>query len=299
MNNYEHFSKLCEDIVSEASTAMAEFSGPGAQELLKYLHTNQALGHDVNIKPITRPKWSDLGNNKGTWFLIAGNKGFAAAKYDSGSYRKSHGSYQLFASTGVPDPEEGNMIYSNHAYNATDANKFVKDHIGDVRKFYMVGSLYSSELRTKRAGNQPNALKQGLMDKEALIKRFKPLFNKILIAARADVAGVANAMIKNDAYHAAEKKIAHLRLLDRTIQNLENNEEIPEVLRDAVHNSLIMTARYYYPKQTGNINTAYGYRSNALAPDSSEGVNRVLKDIQDNDRQKLSAVLAYLKRSLI
>lgn len=298
MNNYEHFSTLCEDIVSEASTAMAEFSGPGAQELLKYLHTNQALGHDVNIKPIVRPKWSDLGNNKGAWFLIAGNKGFAAAKFDSGTYKR-HGSYQLFASTGEPDPEEGNMIYSNHAYNATDANKFVKDHVGDVRKFYMVGSLYSTELRGKRSQNQPNSFIKGQIDREALVKRFKPLFNKALIAARADVSGVVSSMIKNDAYHAAEKKIEHLRLIDRTIQQLENDAEIPELLKDAVNNSLIMTARYYYPNQTGNINAAYGYRSRALVADSSEGVNRVLKDIQDNDRQKLSAVLAYLKRSLI
>jgi len=298
MNNYERFSQLCEGIVTEASTAMAEFSGPGAQEILKYLHTDQALGHDVNIKPVVRPKWADLGNNKGSWFLISGNKGFAAAKYDAGSYRNS-GTYQLFASTGVPDPEEGNMIYSNHAYNATDANKFVKDHVGDTKKFYMVGSLYSSDLRSKRASNQPNDAKQRLIDKEILIKRFKPLFKKILIAARADVSGVVNSMIKNDAYDRAEKKIEHLKLLDRTLQNLENGEDIPELLRDAVGNSLIMTARYYYPKQTGKINTVYGYRSNALAPESSDGVKQVLIDIQSGDRQKLSAVLAYLKRSLI
>ena len=298
MNNYERFSQLCEGIVTEASTAMAEFSGPGAQEILKYLHTDQALGHDVNIKPVVRPKWADLGNNKGSWFLISGNKGFAAAKYDAGSYRNS-GTYQLFASTGVPDPEEGNMIYSNHAYNATDANKFVKDHVGDTKKFYIVGSLYSSELRSKRASNQPNDAKQRLIDKEILIKRFKPLFKKILIAARADVSGVVNSMIKNDAYDRAEKKIEHLKLLDRTLQNLENEEDIPELLRDAVGNSLIMTARYYYPKQTGKISTVYGYRSNALAPESSDGVKQVLIDIQSGDRQKLSAVLAYLKRSLI
>jgi hypothetical protein len=298
MNNYERFSQLCEGIVTEASTAMAEFSGPGAQEILKYLHTDQALGHDVNLKPVVRPKWADLGNNKGSWFLISGNKGFAAAKYDAGSYRNS-GTYQLFASTGVPDPEEGNMIYSNHAYNATDANKFVKDHVGDTKKFYMVGSLYSSDLRSKRASNQPNDAKQRLIDKEILIKRFKPLFKKILIAARADVSGVVNSMIKNDAYDRAEKKIEHLKLLDRTLQNLENGEDIPELLRDAVGNSLIMTARYYYPKQTGKINTVYGYRSNALAPESSDGVKQVLIDIQSGDRQKLSAVLAYLKRSLI
>lgn len=298
MNNYERFSQLCEGIVTEASTAMAEFSGPGAQEILKYLHTDQALGHDVNLKPVVRPKWADLGNNKGSWFLISGNKGFAAAKYDAGTYRNG-GTYQLFASTGVPDPEEGNMIYSNHAYNATDANKFVKDHVGDTKKFYMVGSLYSSDLRSKRASNQPNDAKQRLIDKEILIKRFKPLFKKILIAARADVSGVVNSMIKNDAYDRAEKKIEHLKLLDRTLQNLENGEDIPELLRDAVGNSLIMTARYYYPKQTGKINTVYGYRSNALAPESSDGVKQVLIDIQSGDRQKLSAVLAYLKRSLI
>ena len=37
MDDYKYFSQLCESIVSEASTTMAQFNGPGAQEVLKQL----------------------------------------------------------------------------------------------------------------------------------------------------------------------------------------------------------------------------------------------------------------------
>jgi len=301
MDDYKYFSQLCESIVSEASTTMAQFNGPGAQEILKQLHSKEALGHDVQPEPAVRPKWTDLKDKPGTWLLIAGNKGFGAVRYlGSENYRSRasrSGSYQIFTSNGRPDPDEGNMIYSTFADNVTDANGLLKSIIGDARKFYFVDSEYSKELNQNRGKNKPIS-DFNTVNVTTLTKRFKPLFRKILVASKADINGVIANMAKNDAHHKVDKKIDQVKLIDQAIQGLDNNE-IGDVLGNAVSASVILTARYYYPQLTGNVTSGYRYRDNGLSAEKNEGVVKVLSDIANGDREKLSAVLAYLKRSLV
>jgi hypothetical protein len=301
MDNYKYFSQLCESIVSEASTTMAQFNGPGAQEILKQLHSKEALGHDVQPEPAIRPKWTDLKDKPGTWLLIAGNKGFGAVRYlGSDNYRSRasrSGSYQLFTSNGRPDPDEGNMVYSTFADNVTDANGLLKSIIGDARKFYFVDSEYSKELNQNRGKNKPIS-DFNTVNVTTLTKRFKPLFRKILVASKADINGVIASMAKNDAHHKVDKKIDQVKLIDQAIQGLDNNE-ISDVLGNAVSASVILAARYYYPQLTGNVTSGYRYRDNGLTTEKTEGMVKVLSDIANGDREKLSAVLAYLKRSLV
>ena len=301
MDNYKYFSQLCESIVSEASTAMAQFTGPGAQEVLKQLHSKDALGHDVQPEPAVRPKWTDLKDKPGSWLLIAGNKGFGAVRFmgsDTYGRRASRsGSYQIFTSNGRPDPDEGNMVYSTFADNVTDANGLLKRIIGDARKFYFVDSEYSKQLNQNRGKNKPIS-DFNTVNVTTLTKRFKPLFRKILVASKADINGVIASMAKNDAHHKVDKKIDQVKLIDQAIQGLDNNE-ISEVLGNAVSASVILTARYYYPQLTGNVTSSYRYRDNGLTTEKTEGMVKVLADIANGDREKLSAVLAYLKRSLV
>jgi len=301
MDDYKYFSQLCESIVSEASTTMAQFNGPGAQEVLKQLHSKEALGHDVQPEPVVRPKWTDLKDKPGTWLLISGNKGFGAVRYlGSDTYRSRasrSGSYQIFTSNGRPDPDEGNMIYSTFADNVTDANGLLKSIIGDARKFYFVDSEYSKELNKTRGTNKPIS-DFNTVNVTTLTKRFKPLFRKILVASKADINGVIASMAKNDAHHKVDKKIDQVKLIDQAIQGLDN-DAISEVLGNAVSASVILTARYYYPQLTGNVTSGYRYRDNGLTAEKNEGVVKVLADIANGDREKLSAVLAYLKRSLV
>jgi len=301
MDDYKYFSQLCESIVTEASTAMAQFNGPGAQEVLKQLHSKEALGHDVKPEPAVRPKWTDLKDKPGTWLLIAGNKGFGAVRYlGSENYRSRasrSGSYQIFTSNGRPDPDEGNMIYSTFADNVTDANGLLKSIIGDARKFYFVDSEYSKELNQNRGKNKPIS-DFNTVNVNNLTKRFKPLFRKILVASKADINGVIASMAKNDAHHKVDKKIDQVKLIDQAIQGLDN-DAISDVLGNAVSASVILTARYYYPQLTGNVTSGYRYRDNGLTAEKNEGVVKVLADIANGDREKLSAVLAYLKRSLV
>ena len=301
MDNYKYFSQLCESIVSEASTAMAQFTGPGAQEVLKQLHSKDALGHDVQPEPAVRPKWTDLKDKPGSWLLIAGNKGFGAVRFmgsDTYGRRASRsGSYQIFTSNGRPDPDEGNMVYSTFADNVTDANGLLKSIIGDARKFYFVDSEYSKQLNQNRGKNKPIS-DFNTVNVTTLTKRFKPLFRKILVASKADINGVIASMAKNDAHHKVDKKIDQVKLIDQAIQGLDNNE-ISDVLGNAVSASVILTARYYYPQLTGNVTSSYRYRDNGLTTEKTEGMVKVLADIANGDREKLSAVLAYLKRSLV
>ena len=301
MDNYKYFSQLCESIVSEASTTMAQFTGPGAQEVLKQLHSKDALGHDVQPEPAVRPKWTDLKDKPGSWLLIAGNKGFGAVRFmvsDTYGRRASRsGSYQIFTSNGRPDPDEGNMVYSTFADNVTDANGLLKSIIGDARKFYFVDSEYSKELKQTRGTNKPIS-DFNTVNVTTLTKRFKPLFRKILVASKADINGVIAIMAKNDAHHKVDKKIDQVKLIDQAIQGLDNNE-ISDVLGNAVSASVILTARYYYPQLTGNVTSGYRYRDNGLTTEKTEGMVKVLSDIANGDREKLSAVLAYLKRSLV
>jgi hypothetical protein len=297
MDDYKYFSQLCESIVSEASTTMAEFNGPGAQEILKQLHSREALGHDVQPEPAIRPKWTDLKDKPGTWLLISGNKGFGAVKFLPGSFRRGSGSYQLLASNGKPDPDEGNMIYSTFADNVASANSSLKGIIGDARKFYFVDSEYSKQLNQNRGKNKPIS-DFNSVDVTTLTKRFKPLFRKILVASKADINGVIASMAKNDAHHKVDKKIDRVTLIDQAIEGLDNGT-MTDLLTDAVNNSIILTARYYYPQLTGNVSSGYRYRDNSLSAEKNEGLNKVLADIANGDREKLSAVLAYLKRSLV
>jgi len=297
MDDYKYFSQLCESIVTETSTAMAQFTGPGAQEILKRLHSKEAFGHDVQPEPVVRPKWTDLKDKPGTWLLIAGNKGFGAVKFLPSSFRRGSGSYQLLASNGKPDPDEGNMIYSTFADNVASANSSLKGIIGDARKFYFVDSEYSKQLNQNRGKNKPIS-DFNSVNVTTLTKRFKPLFRKILVASKADINGVIASMAKNDAHHKVDKKIDRVTLIDQAIEGLDNGT-MTDLLTDAVNNSIILTARYYYPQLTGNVSSGYRYRDNSLSAEKNEGLNKVLADIANGDREKLSAVLAYLKRSLV
>ena len=189
------------------------------------------------------------------------------------------------------------MVYSTFADNVTDANGLLKSIIGDARKFYFVDSEYSKQLNQNRGKNKPISDFNNI-NVANLTKRFKPLFRKILVASKADINGVIASMAKNDAHHKVDKKIDQVKLIDQAIQGLDN-DAISDVLGNAVSASVILTARYYYPQLTGNVTSGYRYRDNGLTSEKNDGVVKVLADIANGDREKLSAVLAYLKRSLV
>ena len=298
MSNYKDFVSLCESIVQEASTGMAMFKSGAAQEVLKYLHKYENLGHDVSYNPIPRISWQTLKDNNNSWYILEGESGFAALRFYS-SRGNNIGVYTVVTSTGEPNASIGSGISTQKVYTATEGNDLLKRTIGKIKKSYFVKTSYSVDLRKSRDSNRPvTGTDTRPVDAEYFVKRFKPLFKQSLVKAMADVKGAINNAVKNDAYDYANKKVGYLGRLQDALTELESGN-VSDVIKTAINNSIIMAARYYYPEETGELQYSYGYSRSALVSEKSEGSRQVLADIGRGDKEKLSAVLAYFKRNLV
>lgn len=296
MSNYKDFVSLCESIVQEVSTGLASFKSPGAQEVLKYLHKNDNLGHDLSYNPIPRINWQILKDLSNSWFLLEGEAGFAAIKFYS-SKNNNVGTYTIITSYGTPNVIDGKIVTTKKVNTATEGNAYLKQTIGKIKKAYSTRTQYADELKKSRYLNKPSGSTL-TSSPEELLKRFSPIFKQSVVKAIADVKGVITNAVKNDAFDYANKKVNLVNRLQTVLSELDN-EQTGDFLKSSINNSIVMTARYYYPKETGELKYGYGYSRSNLVPESKEGMDKVLLDIGKGDREKLSAVLAYFKRSLI
>lgn len=298
MSNYKHFVSLCESIMQEASTGMAAFTSPAAQEVLKYLHKSENLGHDVAYEPVSRISWQTLKDKSDSWFILEGESGFAALRFYS-PRGNNVGVYTVITSAGKPDMVTGKVVSTEKVNTATEGNELLKRTIGKIQKSYFVKTSYSVNLRKSRDSNKRIiGTNTGPVDAEYFVKRFKPLFKQALVKTMADVKGAINNAVKNDAYDYANKKVGYLGRLQGALNELESGN-INDIIKAAINNSITMTARYYYPEETGEIRHGYGFRNSGLVPEMYDGTRQVLADIGQGDKEKLSAVLAYFKRNLI
>lgn len=295
MSTHKQFSQLFESIVNEVSTGMAQFSDPNAQELLKKLHRTKTLGHDVTYEKIPRISWSTLKDSPDQWFIIKGEKGWAAI-----SLKNKRAAYEVYTVNGIPNPENNELVTLSKVSTATDGNTLLKNTIGKLIEFYSVDSRYSNRLRSDRftakakANPYENKASVGYV-----IKRFMPIFTRLLTNAKADVKGVISAMVKNDVSRdKINNKLYKINSIEQSLERLKDGI-IDENLSDAVNKAVIFAARYYYPQETGDLTTSY-YRGNAsFHHGNSDGVKHVLADISEGDTSKLSGVLAYLKKVLV
>jgi len=298
MSAYIEFSKLCESMVNEVSTGLSRFTDFAAQNLLKTLHRDQKLGHDVKYLRVPRLSWKEVKDNQNVWFLLKGQQGWAAILHPS---QNRHAQYILYISTEQPDPESGENVTSQKVATATDGNTLIANTIGKPTEFYTISTGYSIRQNIARMGAKANVNRSD--DKENvdyLVRRFRPLFSRYLTQARADIKGVLGMMVKNDASRdKINQKIYRVQAIDAALEELESGR-VSEKLKSYVHSAVIMAARYYYPELSGKLHKAY-YSSNGPAhlPESNDGVKQLLSDIANGDQQKLGAVLAYLKRGLV
>jgi hypothetical protein len=290
IESYQLFAQLLEGYVNEASTSMNLIANnPGGKEVVQSLHKNQALGHDIEYSPVAKISWSDLKDSyKGAWVIIIGASGTGAIRAKGGTT----GSYEAVASTGgetrsVSDGRGGNII------------DFLKSEIGALRKFY-VGKNTSAvaDKKKKRAGQKP--ADGPAVTKDSLVKKFKPLWARAMVAAIADVKGHVSNMIKNDAFEKAKKKLNHIETLQNSLEQLEAGslEDSPPIVQKAVNSAILMTASHYYPDTTGEISRSR-YGGNDLSAQNSEGPSQLLKDIANGDQKKLGTLLSFFKRSLV
>jgi hypothetical protein len=128
------------------------------------------------------------------------------------------------------------------------------------------------------------------------MKKFRPLWIRGVEAAIADVKGMVGIMIKNDAFSKAESKIALLKRLEGTLENIASGEDSPNLIQQSVQAAIVMSAGHYYPEKTGEITKQ---RYSGYSSENQEGVSKLLNDIAQGDTAKLGTILAFFKRSLI
>lgn len=281
------FASLCESI-TEASTAMDLITGQaGGSQVIKKLHKDMALAHDLDYKEIPKIAWSDLKDNyKGAWVIMRCTNGTAAIKARGGTT----GSYEVVVSDGgevksTSDSRGGNII------------DFIKQEVGKPVKFFAAKNTSRvQDVQRQRRERQQGAGPQK-MDTNALVMKFKPLWGRAITAAIADIKGHVANMIKNDAFDKAKKKLDRVERLQSSLEALEaGSKEASDQIRSSVNTAVLMAASHYYPDQTGDISRSY---SGSYSTSRSEGVNQLLQDLSGGDTAKLGTVLGFFKRTLI
>jgi hypothetical protein len=256
--------------------------------VIKKLHKDMKLAHDQNYKSVPKISWSDLkGNWRGAWVIIQGDKGTGAIKASGGNT----GDYTAVASSGgetrsMNDSRGGNVI------------DFLKGEIGKLQKFYVGSNSTAVVDKQKTRQSRQAGAGTAQVSNDTLIKKFKPLWNRAITAAIADIKGHIANQIKNDAFEKATRKLEYVGRLQSSAEAMETGtlDDAPEFIRTAVQTAVLMTAAHYYPEQTGDITRGY---SRTYSSSRSEGPQQLLKDITEGDTAKLGTVLSFFKRTLI
>ena len=285
IETHKLFAQMCESFLPEVSTSMAMIQNkPGGDEIVKNLHTQKGLAHDQSYKSVDKISWSELKDSyRGSWVIIHGQTG-------TGAIQAQGGSYHAIASKGGEIKE----FRSDRGGNVID---FLKGEIGKLTKFF-VGKNTSDvqDKQKKRADAKVGAGPQET-NKEALVKKFRPLWIRATNSAIADIKGHIANQIKNDAFGKAKKKLAHVESLMTAVEELESgSQDTPSFINGSVQIAILMAASHYYPEQTGEIRKDYGSTYTSTLP---EGPRQLLTDISNGDTKKLGTILAFFKRALI
>lgn len=287
--SYKLIAQLFETFIVEDSTAFAMIGSlPGGDAVIKKLHKEMGLAHDQEFKSVPKIAWSELKDMyKGGWVLIKGTKG-------AGAIRSRSGSYESLAA----DPETGEVTVFRDSRGGNNID-FLKDKIGKLVNFYVGRDTgKAADLKRKRQSDKAGSGPQQV-DKDSLVKKFKPLWLRSMQAAQADIKGMITTMIKNDAFEKAERKLSILKTLQRATDTMETGslDEAPEWLQKAVSNAILMAASHHYPELTGEIERSrYGGGASSQNP---EGPRKLLSDIANGDTPKLGTILGFFKRNLI
>jgi hypothetical protein len=283
--SHQLFAQLLESFVIEASSAMNMVgSDPGGSDVVKYLHNKMGLSHDLQYKPIDKISWSDLkGRSAGNWVLIKGANGVGAIKAIGDRYEAVAGA--------------GGEVKEYLAGKGGDILDFLKGRIGKLQKFYMAYGTTDVRTKQKKRADYKQGTDGTEVNKDTLVKKFRPLWVRAMNSAIADIKGHVANMIKNDAFGKAMKKLKYVESLQSSLEELESGEsDTPEFISRSVQTAIYMAASHYYPEQTGSFSKDYGGR---YSTQFSEGPRQLLKDISGGDTKKLGTVLGFFKRALI
>ena len=300
-------TSLLEDILDEDSTiTSAVRSSPYADALVKEVHKELAIPHNIRWQEEQKITWADIKSRSPNYVLIQGQDGTGAIKWNGSQW------------VVVLSSKEGITRFSDGSINILF--KEIKERIGKIRGYWSATNTgaksYTTSVSTNKAGEveklrkerasarkielpntlDPNALMPHNFN--AVLVKLRPLYIKYLEQAIADVKGVIGIALKNDAYGRVIQKIEMLEKLTAAREDLINNPKIiPERIKDKLRPALYLTASHYYPEDTGDFNLGSGYRGRT--PTRPDGQRKVIADIANGDNKKLITLMNYLKQSLL
>jgi hypothetical protein len=301
-------TSLLEDILDEDSTiTSAVRRSPYSDALVKYVHKELAMPHDLQWQEEQKVTWADIKSRSPNYVLIQGQDGTGAIKWNGSQW------------VVVLSSKEGITRVSDGSINTLF--KQIKETIGKIRGYWSaVNSGRASygyrgasdnkigpvdvkrkERKDARTITRPNTLDPNAgeaQNTQAVLYKLRPVYARYIEQAIADVKGVIGMALKNDAYGKVKQKLEILSQLQATREALLSDpNEIPQRLKEKLRPALYMTASHFYPDETGNFNLGGGYRGRQ--PERSEGQRKVISDIAKGDQKKLMTLMTYLKQSLL
>lgn len=305
MNMFESFCHVCDQLLLEYSTTFNILKNPdgswhtGAKELLDQVITNKGMiPHDVQWEPINPAQMASWAKSskKGVMIVLC-ERGTAMIEPRDDDF------YQALISSETELVRLHRMTRygAQFLYAFAPLVKGIQELLGLPLRAYVtkdLGTKSVEKLRKKRKAAAPKR-----MSYEQIVLRFKPLWEKTLVQAMADVKGWYSQLIKNDAYNKAQKKMRQLTDLRTMLDNLEagNMVELKKGLLVYITTAVHMAAAHHYPTPAGTWGEAWSetagrYVRRYKAPGV---VEKFLADIENGDMNKLGSVLGYLKQELV
>lgn len=307
MNMYESFSHLCNQLLLEYSSTFDLVKNPdgtwhpGAKEIIDQVMRQKMISHDVQWEPID-------ANALASWAKKI-KKGAILILTDQGTaLLETSPSDPDWFSAYVADENEMQRLSTTTKYKRVIINftfdkimPMIQNKIGHPQRAYITADLGQQsvqKLQKKRKQTQPQPLSYA-----QILMRFKPLWEKTLIQAMADVKGWYSQLVKNDAYKKASKKMRQIEYLREILDDLESNntDSLKKNLLPFMTTAVHMAAAHYYPDPPGSWTEEWNETLGRFLPryKATGIVAKLLKDIEAGDMRKLGAVLHYLKQELV
>lgn len=284
------FAQLAEGLMEVSSTSEKLWNHPGAIQVMKYLHSEMKLAHDTHWEDLPRILWSEFKDTRtGKWVLIKGSKGTGAIK------SMGNGTYLAVGSNGggvqIKDETKGGRV-----------EEFLKPIIGNrAPAMYSAdqGTAVRDKQQTRARNSVPPASQQ--VSAETIVKKFKPMWKKAIVQASADIQGFVMNQVKNGAFEKAQKKLRHLQELRKLMDDLDEGNEAPEMIKKAVGSAIALASAHFYPEETGELTKGYGGYGGTygLKAEKPEGTKKLLADLSGGDTNKMGVILGFFKRSLL
>lgn len=298
---------LREILDEDSSITSAVRSSPYADELIKRVHKDFAMPHDVRWEKLEKVTWADIKSRSPNYVIIQGQNGTGAIKWTGETWQV------MLAGEGGITTDFDDSINSLF--------KEIKNTIGKITGYWAAigqgkGSYRGASdnkrgevdiKRDKRRNSRevvanPNTLDPNAgsaHNTEVILRKLRPVYMRYLEQAIADVKGVVGMALKNDSYSKVSQKLAILTNLQNVRQELiDNPDVIPGKIKERLRPALYLTASHFYPDETGNF--ALGVdRYGRGQPSSQRGPNQVITDIANGDQKKLITLMNYLKQSLL